>query len=116
MACPRRPTCSPVRQPPYSPPPPRWKEQTFTRLQKVLPAWIVPDLERYRPALLALHAQVAALTAELEAAAPAELPHGFGKLTHEVTTREVCDWHRFHNRRQVSSYTGLCPGEPSGAR
>ena len=90
-----------------------WKEQTFGRLKKVLPAWIVPDLERYRPALLALHAQIVALTAELEAAAPAELPQGFGKLTHEVTTREVCDWSRFQNRRQVSSYTGLCPGEYS---
>jgi transposase len=90
-----------------------WKEQTFIRLRKVLPGWLVPDLERYRPALLALHAQVVALTSELEAAAPAELPQGFGKLTHEVTTREVCDWHRFSNRRQVSSYTGLCPGEYS---
>jgi transposase len=27
--------------------------------------------------------------------------------------REVCDWSRFRNRRQVSSYTGLCPGEYS---
>ena len=90
-----------------------WKNQTFSRLGKVLPDWLVPDLERYRPALLALHAQVVALTAELEAAAPEELPQGFGKLTHEVTTREVCDWSRFHNRRQVSSYTGLCPGEYS---
>ena len=90
-----------------------WKEQTFKRLKTVLPEWIVPDLERYRPALLALHAQIVALTAELEAAAPEELPRGFGKLTHEVTTREVCDWQRFKNRRQVSSYTGLCPGEYS---
>jgi len=90
-----------------------WKPQTFTRLQSVLPAWIVPDLEGYRPALLALHAQIMALTAELEAAAPEDLPQGFGKLTHEVTSREVCDWSRFQNRRQVSSYTGLCPGEYS---
>ncbi len=28
-------------------------------------------------------------------------------------SREVCDWRRFHNRRQVASYTGLCPGEHS---
>ena len=73
----------------------------------------MPDLERYRPALLALQAQITALTVELEAVAPEKLPQGFGKLTHEVTTREVCDWSRFHNRRQVSSYTGLCPGEYS---
>ena len=31
--------------------------------------------------------------------------------------REVCDWSRFKNRRQVSSYTGLCPGvQQSGGR
>jgi transposase len=94
-----------------------WKEQTWQRLSKHLPPWIIPDLERYRPALLALQAEIATLTAQLEAAAPADLPRGFGKLTHEVTTREVCDWSRFANRRQVSSYTGLCPGEySSGGR
>ena len=90
-----------------------WKPQTWQRLTKHLPEWIIADLARYRPALLALHAEIAALTAQLEAAAPQELPRGFGKLTHEVTTREVCDWSRFQNRRQVSSYTGLCPGEYS---
>ena len=30
-----------------------------------------------------------------------------------VISREICDWQRFKNRRQVSSYTGLCPGEYS---
>lgn len=94
-----------------------WKPQTWQRLLKLLPEWIVPDLERYRPALLALQAEIATLTTQLEAAAPADLPRGFGKLTHEVTTREVCDWSRFRNRRQISSYTGLCPGEySSGGR
>jgi transposase len=29
---------------------------------------------------------------------------------------EVCDWHRFKNRRQVGSYTGLCPGEYSSGK
>jgi transposase len=52
-------------------------------------------------------------SAQLEAAAPGELPAGLGKLTSVVLTREVCDWKRFTNRRQVSSYTGLCPGEHS---
>ena len=27
--------------------------------------------------------------------------------------QEIGDWHRFNNRRQVASYTGLCPGEYS---
>jgi transposase len=36
-----------------------------------------------------------------------------GKLTTVVLTREICDWKRFNNRRAISSYTGLCPGERS---
>ena len=31
-------------------------------------------------------------------------------------SREVCNWSRFHNRREVASYTGLCPGEHSSGR
>ena len=27
-----------------------------------------------------------------------------------ILSREIIDWQRFHNRRQVGSYTGLCPG------
>jgi transposase len=91
-----------------------WKEQTWTyRLTPHLPDWILPHLQVYRPILLALDAQIAALTAALEAAAPRNLPSGLGKLTSVVLSHEVCDWHRFKNRRQVSSYTGLCPGEHS---
>ena len=36
-----------------------------------------------------------------------------GALSSVVISREICDWQRFKNRRQVSSYTGLCPGEYS---
>ena len=66
-----------------------------------------------RPALLTLERQIDCLTSELEAAAPLGVPRGMGKLTTVVLTREICDWHRFHNRRAISSYTGLCPGERS---
>jgi transposase len=36
---------------------------------------------------------------------------GTRSQTSVVIDREIGDWHRFHNRRQVASYTGLCPGE-----
>ena len=88
-----------------------WKEQTWSRLSKHLPAWITTRLEVARPALLSLQEQINALTSELEASAPSTLPCGLGKLTSVVLTREICDWHRFNNRRAISSYTGLCPGE-----
>src|SRR5260370_29666481 len=90
-----------------------WQEQTWGRLQKLLPGWVLPHLEIYRPILLALDAQIAALSAQLEAAAPADLPRGLGALTSVVLSREGCDWTRFKNRRQIGSYTGLGPGEYS---
>ena len=90
-----------------------WKEQTWTRLSKHLPEWITLRLEVARPALLSLQEQINALTSELEASAPLRIPRGLGKLTIVVLTREICDWHRFNNRRAIGSYTGLCPGERS---
>lgn len=38
---------------------------------------------------------------------------GVGPLSSELLDREIGDWNRFSNRRQVASYTGLCPGEDS---
>ena len=49
----------------------------------------------------------------MEKAAPAALPMGMGALSSVVISREICNWQRCKNRRQVSSYTGLCPGEYS---
>ena len=88
-----------------------WKNQTWSRLGKHLPDWMTRRLDVARPALLSLQKQIDALTSELEAAAPASIPAGLGKLTTVVMTREICNWHRFNNRRAISSYTGLCPGE-----
>jgi transposase len=90
-----------------------WMNQTWDRLAKHLPAWIVPMLEVTRPVLLQLQQQVSGLTGQLEAMAPGEAPRGLGKLTTTILGNEVCDWKRFNNRREVSSYTGLCPGEHS---
>lgn len=90
-----------------------WKEQTWSRLAKHLPDWMRARLEVARPALLSLQRQIEGLTNELEACAPLTVPRGLGKLTTVMLSREICDWHRFHNRRAISSYTGLCPGERS---
>jgi transposase len=34
-------------------------------------------------------------------------------MTSVVIDREIGNWYRFNNRRQIASYTGLCPGEYS---
>jgi len=97
------------------PAPPRWwRKQAWSQLEKLVPPWMVAHLEVFRPALDVLDQQIGALTQGLQRAAVAEsLPRGVGALTSVVLSREVCDWNRFHNRRQVASYTGLCPGEYS---
>ena len=41
-----------------------------------------------------------------EKGAERQIPRGVGPLSFEVLRREVGDWSRFTNRRQVSSYTG----------
>src|SRR4029434_2762007 len=65
------------------------------------------------PILLELERQITLLTTQLVSAAPKEIPEGIGKLTVVTASREICDWNRFKNRRTISSYTGLCPGEYS---
>jgi transposase len=44
---------------------------------------------------------------------PSARIRGVGLLSSELLDREIGDWNRFANRRQVASYTGLCPGENS---
>ena len=90
-----------------------WKPQTWTRGSKSWPPPIRTLLEAYRPGLLELERQIERLSAQLVESAPAQVPAGIGELTSVILTREICDWTRFKNRRQVSSYTGLCPGEYS---
>ncbi len=87
-----------------------WEEKRWKKLQAKLPAWLVERLEVFRRVLSSLTAELNTATAALEKAAPAARPKGLGGLTYEVVEREVGDWNRFDNRRQVGSYTGLCGG------
>jgi transposase len=34
-------------------------------------------------------------------------------MTSVIIDREIGNWHQFNNRRQIASYTGLCPSEYS---
>jgi len=74
------------------------------------------ELERYFEALNWATKKLDELTAVLRKAAnDKEQPRlkGIGPLSSELLDREIGDWNRFKNRRQVASYTGLCPGEDS---
>jgi len=91
-----------------------WKARAFAAL--AVPAWLRELLGHTQPLLLALEAQIRALTVQLQAAAAPDQPRGLGALTSVVLDREVCSWERFANRRQIGSYTGLCPGEHSSGQ
>jgi transposase len=92
-----------------------WREEDWKLSAAQLPAIVVNLLEPLRRLIAALEPELKARTKEVEAAAPAQLPIGLGKLTSEILEREVADWNRFKNRRQVGSYTGLCPSENSSS-
>ena len=86
-----------------------WKEAAWERLKPKLQEWIIKVLESLRRLILTVDELLGKATCTIEKAAKAQ-PKGFGKLTSEVVRREVLDWHRFNNRRQVASLTGMCPG------
>lgn len=87
-----------------------WEKKRWAKLQRQLPAWLIPRLETFRRLLATLTAELAAATTALEQAAPGLRPKGLGGLSYAVVEREILDWERFTNRRQVGSYTGLCGG------
>ena len=91
-----------------------WKRRTFAAL--AVPEWMKELLKNSQPLLLALEEKIRALTVQLQAAASPHQPRGLGLLTSVVIDREIGSWHRFANRRQVGSYTGLCPGEYSSGQ
>lgn len=92
-----------------------WREEFWRTSKTRLPAIVVNLLEPLRRLLAAVEVELKARTQEVVAAAPRQLPVGLGKLTSQILEREVADWQRFANRRQVASYTGLCPREDSSS-
>lgn len=90
-----------------------WKKSQWQALQPRLPEWLLARLVVFVQLIEALNEQVRALDKAIEEQAPQQLPRGLGKLTHEIIDREVKDWKRFKNRRQMGSYSGLTGGVSS---
>jgi len=72
--------------------------------------WMKEQLEAWRKKLLSAEEEQRELRRRIEALAPAMRPKGVGAYSTAVLEYEMKGWQRFHNRGQVSSYTGLCPG------
>ena len=92
-----------------------WQEEVWKTSVAQLPPIVVNLLEPLRRLIAVMEVELKTRTQEVQAAAPEQLPIDLGKLTSEILEREVGDWNRFKNRRQVASYTGLCPSEDSSS-
>lgn len=97
-----------------------WQNPRWQQLQERLPIAMITYLERWKKTLEALQQSLAEVNSQLIAQAEnflqendLRLPLGMGLLSFELLRLEVCDWHRFKNRRAVASMTGLCSSESS---
>ena len=92
-----------------------WRKSTWPKCSAKLPQWLRELVDPLRQMLVQMEVFLDERTKQIEAmAAPKQQrPKGLGALTEQVIEHEVLDWKRFNNRREVSSYTGLCPSEHS---
>jgi transposase len=91
-----------------------WEPKQWLTFQAELPEWLRMLVRDWQAKAVELAAAVDQWGRRVEAAAGSSTwPKGVGELSTALMDTEVLDWKRFHNRRQVASYTGLCPSEKS---
>lgn len=85
-----------------------WKAAVWTQLKPRLAPQLQAILEDQRVLIEQCRSLLKPVEKELQASAPKELPRGFGRLTFALLIRELCNYRRFQNRRNVGGFTGLC--------
>ena len=88
-----------------------WQPKRWKQLQNELPQEQLLLLRPLRNCALEMHNRLRIAQKDLEKAQEgAPRPLGLGALTMEQIDREIWDWDRFANRKQIGSYTGLTGG------
>jgi transposase len=92
-----------------------WRTRAWKAVTQNMSAFLQSLLEPLQALLVQLEEHIKKLTGQITAKATEakKRPKGLGALTAQIIDNEVLDWNRFDNRRQVSSFTGLCPSEHS---
>lgn len=93
-----------------------WRPPRWATLQPQLSGGLAATTATWRAGILSYETLQNTARKQLEARSHQHmesLPAGIGSLTWELLGAEILTWNRFKNRRQVASYTGLCPGESS---
>jgi transposase len=87
-----------------------WRGARWQKFSQQLPEWMSLQVRHWKEQAAALDCQERKIRHELQKSLEIELPIGVGRLSWVILERELRGWDRFHNRRQIASYTGLCPG------
>ncbi len=97
-------------------PPEWWRPRQWEGLREQLPPWVREQVADWQAQACRLDAEVERWSDRVEEQCRGPVPKGMGVLSTSLISMEVLDWSRFKNRRQVASYTGLCPSEASTGR
>ena len=91
-----------------------WAPKVWEKFRLELPEWLRAQVQVWQASAQRLEEEVDSWTARVVAQGDGgRAPKGVGALTAALLRMEILDWSRFQNRRQVASYTGLCPSEHS---
>jgi transposase len=88
-----------------------WKNRSWKQLSEQLEDYLLELLEPIQALLAVVEEQLSLVLKRLEAMPQPALPKGMATIVFQSMEREVCDWNRFSNRKQVGGFTGLCPSE-----
>jgi len=91
-----------------------WKPRGWILFSAMLPSWLREQVGFWQAKAVSFETEVVVMTKKVEQLSKGqEIPKGIGALTAAQLESEIMDWHRFNNRRQIASFTGLCPSENS---
>lgn len=90
-----------------------WRKSHWAAVRSSVPDWLQVVVDATLERVAIIESQMEKLEATMTATVPAVRPKGLGALTHALVEREIIDWNRFRNGKQVASYTGLVPSESS---
>jgi transposase len=91
-----------------------WKPLKWVKFQEQLPGWLRERVGFWQHKALNFTKDLEELNKQVEGLVVDKvIPKGLGQLTSAILESEIIDWNRFKNRKQISSYTGLCPSEDS---
>ena len=94
-----------------------WGARKWIKLKAALEQynpWLVEMLAPIQNCIQTLHKRIHQLNEMAkEGRSEDPLAKGLGDFSFAVVENEIADWYRFTNRKQVSSFTGLCPSENS---